>query len=235
MLSVVIPAFKEGENVQKTIKEVDLALSSWQKEREILLIDDGSPDDTLSQAKKLESNYPCLKVIHLPQNQGPGAAMRAGFQHSKGETIVTIDCDLSYHPKNIHRLVENLSGHDVIVGSPNVQGGKMVNVPFLRKFFSKMAFFLDRFVLGGKLPCYTSFFVAYRGSLIRNLVFKNDSFSAQTEIFIRLWRRGAKISGIPCDLIWFNEGRASSMRLLRESIRHLKLWWHLNRFRKSIN
>lgn len=230
MISVIIPAFREGANVERSIAEIDRILLKQPEAYEIILVDDGSPDDTYNQAKALEGKYPKLRALKHSHNQGPGAAFRTGFAASKGDKVVTIDCDLSFDPTGIPALLENLNTHDCAIGAQH-RGGKMVNVPWKRVFFSKLAYFLDRSIFGGGLPSYSSFFAGYRGDLIRALHFEGNGFDAQCEIYVRLMRQGASMGTVPSTLAWKDKKRKSSMRIGREGKKRMKLWWRLNRFR----
>lgn len=234
MISVIIPAFREGANVERSVAEIDRILLQQKEGYEILLIDDGSPDDTFAQAKALEQKYPALRALKHSQNQGPGAAFRTGFAASKGDKVITIDCDLSFDPTGIPNLLEKLDTHDCAIGAQH-RGGKMVNVPWRRIFFSKLAFVLDSCIFGGGLASYSSFFAGYRGDLIRSLHFDGNGFDAQCEIYVRLMRQGARLGTVPSTLAWKDKKRKSSMRIGREGKKRIKLWWRLHRFRTLSN
>jgi dolichol-phosphate mannosyltransferase len=231
MISVVIPAFREGPRVERAIDEVGGVLAKCAEEGEILVVDDGSPDDTYSRALAKTRAVANLRVLRHAANAGPGAAFRTGFRASRGDKVVTIDCDLSFDPNQIPRLLDALRDADVVVGAQHGRGAEVANVPWLRLVCSQIAYWIDRAIVGGRLGSYSSFFVAYRGSLIRGLEFDANGFDAQCEILARLVRHGARIESVPTRLVWRDRRRVSSMRLLREARRRIRVWWRFNRVR----
>jgi dolichol-phosphate mannosyltransferase len=233
MISIVIPAFCEGPRVETAIEEVERVLAQVEEEGEIVVVDDGSPDDTYARAIAKTRVVTNLQVVRHVVNAGPGAAFRTGFRASRGDKIVTIDCDLSFDPNQIPRLLEGLRHADVVVGAQHGPGARVANVPWFRVVCSQIAYWMDRAVVGGRLRSYSSFFVAYRGSLIRGLEFDANGFDAQCEILARLVRRGVRIESVPARLIWRDRRRASSMRLFREARRRIRIWWRFNRARSG--
>jgi dolichol-phosphate mannosyltransferase len=237
LISVVIPAYREEENVETAVRRVDRVLAGIGEPYEVVVVDDASPDATYARAQSLVRTYPQLRVLRNPHNLGPGGAFRLGFAHSRGDKVVTLDCDLSFDPGRIPTLVRELARYDVVIGAQHGTGAQMRNIPLVRVACSKMAYMLDRAVLGGGLASYSSFFCAYRGDLIRKLRFEGNGFDAQCEIYVRLLREGARISSVPCILEWRSKRRQSSMKLLREARRRLALWrqWHRFRHRSCVS
>jgi len=98
-LSIVIPMFNEAENVESTLHRVEEAIAPFRGTYEIIPVNDGSLDNTLEVLKRIESQNGRVRVVSYPRNIGRGMALRKGFKESKGEIIVSIDADLSYHPR----------------------------------------------------------------------------------------------------------------------------------------
>lgn len=118
-LSLVIPCFNEQENIPTLLERVSKSLSSIGKPFEVLLIDDGSTDDTPRLLAEGMAKYPWLRVIRMAQNGGQSAAFEAGFEAARGEIIATIDADLQNDPEEIPRLLPMLDGPngvDMITG-----------------------------------------------------------------------------------------------------------------------
>ncbi len=111
-LSLVIPCFNEQENVPTLLERASKALSSIGKPFEVLLIDDGSTDDTPRLLAEGMGKYPWLRVIRMAKNGGQSAAFEAGFEAARGEIIATIDADLQNDPEEIPRLLPMLDGPD---------------------------------------------------------------------------------------------------------------------------
>jgi dolichol-phosphate mannosyltransferase len=117
-LSLVIPCFNEHENVEVLLSRVDSALAALGKPFEVILVDDGSTDDTPRLLKEGMTRYPWLRVLRMAKNGGQSAAFEAGFAAARGGIIATIDADLQNDPEEIPRLVPLLDEHhvDMITG-----------------------------------------------------------------------------------------------------------------------
>ncbi len=231
MISIVIPAYCEAEQIPQTLKEVQAAIADWPEPVEIILVDDGSSDDTQAVVAAESQRHKNLKGVRHEVNQGLGAALRTGFQHSQGDIVITLDCDLSFDPQDMQKLKPHVGEFDVVVGAQHGPEGRMENIPLHRVWASKLAFQLDRLVFGGRLPTYSSMFVAYKGDLIRNLKFESNTFAGQCEILVRLVKQKARFKGVMTPLIWRDRQRQSSMNLFKEARNRLSLWWQLNRLR----
>lgn len=112
-LSLVIPAYNEQENIPTLLQRVSAALSQLNKPFEVLIIDDGSSDQTPQLLAEGMREYPWLRVLRMVKNSGQSAAFEAGFAAAKGEIIATIDADLQNDPEEIPRLVPMLDEQQV--------------------------------------------------------------------------------------------------------------------------
>ncbi len=116
-LSVVVPVRNEAENVRELYRELVDELSRWGRPFEILVIDDGSTDDTFRLLREIQAGEPRLRVIRFRRNFGQTAGFAAGFAHARGRYIVTMDGDLQNDPRDIPALVEMIEdGDDIACG-----------------------------------------------------------------------------------------------------------------------
>ncbi|HEY8550048.1 MAG TPA: glycosyltransferase family 2 protein [Vicinamibacterales bacterium] len=116
-LSVVIPVFNEAPNLRQLTGELIAVLDAWGRPFEILLVDDGSTDESAEILRELQAAEPRLRVIRFRRNFGQTAAFSAGFAHARAPIIVTADGDLQNDPRDIPALVEELErGHDIVCG-----------------------------------------------------------------------------------------------------------------------
>ena len=115
-VSVVIPLRDEAPNVLLLHEQFTAALASLDVPYELILVDDGSEDDTLSHLLGLCAKDPHVRVIEFTRNFGQTAAFAAGFAHARGRLIVTSDGDLQNDPRDIPRLVSLASNHDIVCG-----------------------------------------------------------------------------------------------------------------------
>ncbi|NQU98264.1 glycosyltransferase family 2 protein [Candidatus Woesearchaeota archaeon] len=116
-ISVVIPTYNEGENVFILHKKVSEVLRSIGKSYEIIFVDDGSRDRTLSILEKIREKDKLVKIIVFRRNFGQTAALDAGFKNAKGGIIIATDADLQNDPQDIPRLIAKLNeGFDCVSG-----------------------------------------------------------------------------------------------------------------------
>lgn len=106
MLSIVVPVYNEEESLEAFYKEVNKELGGFGEKYEIVFVDDGSFDNSLTILKNLEKNDKNVRVYSFRKNQGKAEALTLGFQKSKGEIIVTLDADLQDKPSEIKKLLE---------------------------------------------------------------------------------------------------------------------------------
>jgi len=115
-LSIIIPIYNEQESLDILFKELSDIFAN-QSETEIIFINDGSTDQTLSILENKIKDYSRWKIINLYRNYGKSVALQAGFDTARGETIATMDADLQDNPKEIYRLIDELNkGYDVVSG-----------------------------------------------------------------------------------------------------------------------
>src|SRR2546425_7301497 len=116
-LSVVIPVQNEAPGLEALHRELTAALSAWGRPYELIVIDDGSTDDSFEILARLQAVDPHLRVIRLRRNFGQTAAFAAGFDHARGRLIATSDGDLQNDPGDIPAMVETLDrGYDIVCG-----------------------------------------------------------------------------------------------------------------------
>ena len=115
-LSLVIPAYNEQENVPTLLERVSAALARAGRPFEVIIVDDGSTDDTPRLLAEAMKRYDWLRVLRMARNGGQSAAFEAGFDAARGQVIATIDADLQNDPEEIPRLLPLLDGYDMVTG-----------------------------------------------------------------------------------------------------------------------
>ena len=117
MLSITVPLYNESESVRPLVAAVRTALTDWPTDWELILVDDGSQDDTAQVAGAQALADPRVRLVMLARNYGQATAMQAGFDHARGEFVVSMDGDLQNDPADIPRLVATLAqGYDLVSG-----------------------------------------------------------------------------------------------------------------------
>lgn len=112
-LSVIIPTFNEEDSIYELVNQIEKSIKSLVSEYEIIFIDDGSRDKTLSILKNLKKDNPRIGIISFRKNNGKPAALTVGFQKAKYDLIVTLDADLQDDPENIPAMIDYMNNHDL--------------------------------------------------------------------------------------------------------------------------
>ncbi|UCD56386.1 MAG: glycosyltransferase family 2 protein [Candidatus Hydrogenedentota bacterium] len=150
-LSVLMPAHDEGTGIYGNIGETLKVLRGGGRDYEIIVIDDGSSDNTYEEAARFAADNPCVKLIRNHTNLGKGNALREGFGISSGNLVVFIDADLDLHPSQLQVFFDFLRSEnaDVVIGSKRHPQSKLY-YPFHRKVVSAVYFFLVKLMF--RLP-----------------------------------------------------------------------------------
>jgi glycosyltransferase involved in cell wall biosynthesis len=134
MISVVVPLLNEEHSLETLYDEISNAFEPLDQEFEVVFVDDGSTDGSLSVLSRMHDEIPNVVVIHLRRNFGKAAALQAGFLEAKGDLVITIDADLQDDPAEIPKLLAKLDeGFDLVSGWKTRR-----NDPFPRRLFSRI-------------------------------------------------------------------------------------------------
>lgn len=220
-ISVIIPMFNEEENVLRTLAKITNVIKEYD-DYEILVVDDGSLDDTFKFAKEFELKNHHVNVLKHSVNMGRGKALRTGFENAKGDIMVTIDADLSYDANDIPRLINEFKDEtiDIVVGSQYMDGGNTENIPFFRLALSKIANKIVGYAMTGNLSTVTGVFRAYRKHVFDSLELKSDDKEIHLEILSKASAVGLKIKEVSVVLKSRKFGN-SKMRIKATTISHL--------------
>lgn len=165
-LSVIVPVFNECESIVPMIDELLGCLQNLDQNFEVLLVNDGSSDGSFELIEDLTKKHRSVKAIHFDRNYGQTAALLAGFDHSLGEIIITLDGDMQNDPRDIKRLLDKQKeGYDVVSGWRANRKDKAIR----RVFVSKIANRVISAVAGVKLHDYGCTLKVYRQSSVKNL------------------------------------------------------------------
>jgi glycosyltransferase involved in cell wall biosynthesis len=165
MISVVVPLLDEEHSLETLYQEVAEALDPLHHEFEVVFVDDGSTDGSLTVLERLHEEHANVVVVHLRRNFGKAAALQAGFLEARGDLVVTIDADLQDDPAEIPKLVAKLDeGFDLVSGWKTRR-----NDPATRRLFSRMFNWATGFVSGVKLHDMNCGLKAYRAEVLRGV------------------------------------------------------------------
>ena len=165
-LSVVVPAYNEAESLPELAEWIDKVCTSSSIDYELIMIDDGSTDDTWDVMKLITSMHRRVKAIRFRRNYGKAAALQTGFETSAGDVVITMDADLQDSPDEIPGLVKMIreDGYHVVSGWK-----KKRYDPFIKRITSKLYNYTARKFSGIKLHDFNCGLKAYNGEVVRSI------------------------------------------------------------------
>jgi dolichol-phosphate mannosyltransferase len=198
---VIIPTYNEKENIEKMIHSI----FSLPLIYHILVVDDGSPDDTASIVKNMQQSFPeRLFILERPGKQGLGTAYILGFKwgiEKEYDYIFEMDADFSHNPADLPVLHHTcMNGADVAIGSRYKSGVNVVNWPMGRVLMSYFASVYVRFITGMKIYDTTSGFKCYKRQVLEKIDLDKIRFKGyafQIEMKFTAWKLGFRIEEVP--------------------------------------
>ena len=165
-LSVVIPIYNEAANLEPLYREITEALGAWGRPYEVILVDDGSSDESFDILSKLQASDPRVRVIQFRRNFGQTAAFAAGFALASGRLIATSDGDLQNDPRDLAQMVALIDqGYDIVCGWRKVRKDPWLS----RRVPSMMANRLISWATGVRLNDYGCSLKVFRAEVVKPL------------------------------------------------------------------
>lgn len=210
-VTVVVPAYNEGLALSANLVAISdyFAIHSATFDFRYLIVDDGSTDETFAVAQTFARFRRNVTVVSHDRNYGLGRAIRTAIEHADGEYTIVLDADLSYSPNLAMTLLEELdrSGADIALASAYMRGGRVANVPFMRRVLSREANRLLSLAAGGRYATLTCMVRAYRTAILKALELREDGMQGSAEILLAALRKNAKVVELPAELKWSAERR----------------------------
>jgi glycosyltransferase involved in cell wall biosynthesis len=224
-VTIVVPCFNEEPALSSLNEKLHSVKWMLEEKYEVFLIlaDDGSTDKTWQIMLELFGAEPNCTLVKQPRNLGVAATILAGIRRAGTEVVCSIDCDCTYDPLELDKLLPMLtSGVDLVTGSPYHPLGRVWDVPRWRLALSRTASSLYRRVLRNKLYTYTSCFRVYRRSAVLKLDLNKTGFLGVAELIGKLDLQGSAIVECPTTLKTRVLG-TSKMKIFRVLLGHLYL------------
>ena len=165
-ISVVVPLYNEEESLPELVAWIDRVAQENKLSYEVIMVDDGSSDNSWAVVEQLKEQYPAIKGIRFARNYGKSAALYCGFDEAEGEVVFTMDADLQDSPDEIPEMRRMIleEGYDLVSGWK-----KKRYDPAGKRFPSKFFNFTARFVSGIKLHDFNCGLKAYRYRVIKSI------------------------------------------------------------------
>lgn len=193
-LTVIIPTFKEEANIRNIVTEVDAVFKRNNLNGEILIVDDNSPDGTISIVNEIKKAKPNVNIIVRLADHGLSQSVAEGFIRASSDILVVIDADLSHPPSLIPVMyTEILDGNDVVIGSRYMEGGGIKKWPFKRRIISLGATFLGRLLFPDVSDPVSGFFAVRKG-VVANASLKPRGYKILLEVLGKgTWEKDKEI------------------------------------------
>lgn len=247
---IIIPIYNGDENIETLAKNCKTMLTTFSKplKAEFVFVDDGSTDNTIAFIER-HFNFAKTKLLRHDKNKGPGAAFATAYKYletriSDSDWILTMEGDNTSSRELINKMFYRADeGYDVILASPYIYGGTIINTSKFRKFLSFVANFILKEFLNLRGICtMSSFFRLHRGSVIRHLqaifgsgIIESKGFEGVVEILMKMVSLKISISEIPQILDTSQRKGKSKMKILKTIFQFLLLLKHKYRWQAMVN
>jgi len=210
-ISVIIPAKNEALVIGPVIERVRKVLDGIAQSYEIIVVDDGSDDETAEKAHEAGATVLCH-----PYNIGNGAAVKTGIRYARGNSIVMLDADGQHPPEEIPALLEKLERYHMVVGARTCDSEACVHRTLANRVYSRFA----SYVCGRPIADLTSGFRAIRSGAAKEfLTLLPNTFSYPTTITLATVRSGYSLAYIPIKSPRRVEGSKSKIKILKDGTR----------------
>jgi len=192
-LSVLLPAYNEAD----TIAEIIRRIIATGLDPEIIVVDDGSTDDTAAIVEELAADRP-IKLVRLERNRGKGAAVRAGIPHAKGDIVIIQDGDLEYDPEDYHAILSEFDDPDVrvVYGSRRLRRDNPMSSPVFYMGGVSLTL-ITNMLFGTGITDEPTCYKAFRTELLKDLPLQCEGFEFCPEVTAMVAKRGIAIREVP--------------------------------------
>ncbi|MEQ8788232.1 MAG: glycosyltransferase [Pirellulaceae bacterium] len=187
-ISLVLPAYNEQETIQQAIQEADDALAALADDYEILVVDDGSGDETAAIVRREAETRPAVRLLQQPRNLGYGAALQRGFAEAAQPLVAFTDADCQFDPRELNRLVLLAEDYDIVCGYRIDRQD-----PWLRKLYSTGYNVLVRLLLGTGVRDCDCALKLFRREVVQSIPLETNGFFINAELLTKARLQGCSI------------------------------------------
>lgn len=192
-VSIVLPTYNEKENVRIVINEIIQYVPSL---KEIIVVDDDSPDKTWAVVEALAKSDNRIKLINRVNERGLTTAIQTGIINAHGDYIAWMDCDMGMPPRLIESLIAELDVYDIVIGSRYVPGGRDSR-PFFRRLTSRFLNIFAQVVLWIPIKDLTSGFITARRQVFDRIKLEGNYGEYCIRFLYEARKKGYKIKEVP--------------------------------------
>jgi len=197
ILSIIMPAYNEEKTIAQIVEKI-MAVNLLNISKELIIVDDGSTDNTSNIVKNLQSRFNNISIFKLEKNSGKGAAVRVGIEKSKGHVIIIQDADLEYEPKDYAACIAPiLEKRARVVYGSRLLPAKRKTGRFDFLLGGMMVTFVTNILYLAWLTDEPTCYKTFDADLIKSTPFKADGFDWEPEITAKILKKGNKIVEVP--------------------------------------
>jgi len=189
-LSIIIPCYNEGKLIGKVLENVLQTVLDYKLDKEIIVVNDGSTDNTADEINSFSMKNPSVVIIHHPQNMGKGASIRSAIEKITGDIVIVQDADWEYDPNDYNKLLHPIiDGHaDVVYGSRFMGNGPHRVLFFFHTLGNKFLTFLSNFFTGLNLTDMETGYKMFKATILKQMTLKENRFGFEPEITAKISR-----------------------------------------------
>ena len=204
-LSVIMPCYNEAESLPDILNKVRAVTI----DKEIIVIDDCSSDDTPNVLANEQRNDPNLRVVRNERNRGKGAAVRTGIAAATGDVIIVQDADLEYDPNDFYAVLKPIFDGRVGVVYGSRFMGSHTGMYFWNALGNKFLTFLTNFLFNCWISDMETCYKAFRADIIKTIPLESNDFRIEPEITAKILLRKERIFEVPVSYIGrtYEEGK----------------------------
>lgn len=224
LLTIIIPACNEEENLEPTVEELEKTLASELVPHEILIVDDNSVDGTRASADRLAAHFPTVRVISRTRLGGFGRAVRAGLGEFRGDVVALVMADQSDSPRDVVRCYRKIEeGYDCVFGSRFRSGTRVTNYPRRKLVVNRLVNKLLQILFWTRFNDLTNAFKMYRREVVLECgPYSSSHFNITIELSLSALIHRYHIAEIPIDWAGRTWG-ASSLSIRQMGRRYLSV------------
>ena len=211
-ISIIVPAYNEGAHIYNNLLTICSAIKT--RDFEIIVVDDGSSDNTFSESKRAAKLHRNIKPIQSSSNAGKGASLFRGFEKAKGDVIAFLDADLEITPHHIGKMITvmNKSRADVVAGVKDPVANRF---PPLRRFASALYRHTVTFLFGLDITDTQTGIKLFKREVLEEAIprLKVSRFAFDIELLVAASRFGYQIVEYPVEVTYQREGGLGRMNL----------------------
>ncbi|MDD3725953.1 MAG: glycosyltransferase family 2 protein [Candidatus Ratteibacteria bacterium] len=221
LLSIIIPARDEENNIEETIKGLIPHIN--RENTEIIVVNDHSEDNTVHIVKDIQGQYPFIDIVDNTGEPGFANTLKRGFEVARGKYVLPVMADSCDDPTTIPLMLKKAEeGYDLVCGARYIKGGKRVGGPLIQGFFSRFVGITLHLFTGIPTRDVANAFKMYRRDAVLSIDLKEKGFAISMEACVKFFVSGYNICDVPT--VWYGRKKGKSKFKLSRTLPYMKLY-----------